>query len=143
MSVNPILSTGSLTSLITMQSSLKTASAVKGAQNELQTEALIYKPSFGFQGDPKKAAELSSKADSLNGKIGEICSDVQKEIQKTNDQNADSGTVQTQTDSQSTADKTDPAETVASAGGQLSVSPSEQNTGDKLLSTGKNVDVNA
>lgn len=142
MSVNNMLSTGSLTSLISMQSSLKTASAVKSAQSELQSEALIYKPSFGYQGDPKKAAELSSKADGLNGKIGEICSDVQKEIQKTNDQDADGSTSQTQMGSQITADQTDPAGAVIAAG-QSSVSAPEQNTGDNLLSTGKNVDVNA
>lgn len=100
-----------MTSLLSMQSSLKSVNAVQSAQNELETQAEIYKPdsNAGIAGDPEKANALTARAQSLNSKIGQIASGVQTTIQETTEksstadsQNSKADTVQ---DSSTTGSK--------------------------------------
>ena len=109
MAISGISGLDSLSSLISMQSTLKSAGAVKSAQNELHSEASVYKPSIGFAGDAQKANAITAKADSLNGSIGKITAQVQDGIQKTND--AASSQSSKQSDDAASSDKTtDPPE---------------------------------
>lgn len=93
-------------SLISMQNSLKSASSLTSAKNELKTEATIYAPSYAFKGDPQKEAALNDRANNIDKKTNNIFDDVQKKITDLNDQNKDkkdTAVGQKQTDDSSTA----------------------------------------
>lgn len=61
-----------------MQKNLRLANSVQYAKSVLKTEALSYQPSFATQGNPVKAAKLSKRAESLDGKLNEL----QKKVSK-------------------------------------------------------------
>jgi outer membrane murein-binding lipoprotein Lpp len=77
-----------MTSLISMQSSLRSTGTLRSTQTELKTEAEIYEPSMAFAGDPEKANSLTAQAQNLNSSIGKIASDVQTTIQDTRKESA-------------------------------------------------------
>ena len=99
-----------MTSLISMRSSLKSVNAVQSAQNELETQAEIYKPdsSAGFAGDPEKADALTSRAQNLNSKIGNITSSVQTTIQETTKKSSSADSQNSKTDTVKDSSTTDP-----------------------------------
>jgi hypothetical protein len=71
--------------------------AVQFARNVLQTQALSYKPSFAWKGEPEKYAELTAKADGLQGDIGEMNQDLLKnasQITESSSQPAEEKTAQ-------------------------------------------------
>ncbi len=78
-------SINALTSLVSMRSAVGRAGTIKSAQNELEEEANIYRPSVAYQGDPKTADALTSKAENLNGSIGQIVTNVQNDLKNTAD----------------------------------------------------------
>ncbi len=88
MSISGFSGINSMTSLISMQSSLRCTGTLQSTQTELKTEAEIYEPSMAFAGDPKKAKSLTTQAQNLNGSIGKIASDVQTTIQDTRKESA-------------------------------------------------------
>lgn len=80
-----IASISSLTSLVSMRSSVSHASTIKSSQNELEEEANIYRPSVAYKGDLKTANALTSKAENLNGSIGQIITGIQNNLRNTAD----------------------------------------------------------
>lgn len=62
--------------IFAIQKNLQLTKSVQFARGILKTESLSYKPSFAFGGNPVKAAELSTRAERLEGNL----SDIQKKI---------------------------------------------------------------
>jgi hypothetical protein len=123
-----------MTSLISMQSSLQSINAVQTAQNELETQAEIYKPdsSVGFAGDPEKADALTSRAQNLNSKIGQITSNVQTTIQETTEKSSSADSQNSKTDTVQDSSTTDPQSSQDSTQ-EVSAQPTYDSSG-KLVS---------
>lgn len=103
-----IASINSLTSLVSMRSSVSHASTIKSSQNELEEEANIYRPSVAYKGDLKTANALTSKAENLNGSIGQIITGVRNDLKNAADSTGKAS-------SSPTDSKTDAADTAPNA----------------------------
>jgi DNA repair exonuclease SbcCD ATPase subunit len=71
-----------LMGLASVQAGEKSIHAVKFAKSVLKSEALVHAPSFAYGGEPEKAAQLNSTADSLDAKIAHITKEMKESGKK-------------------------------------------------------------
>lgn len=71
-----------LASLASAQANAQSINSVKFAKRVLKTEALIHAPSSAYGGEPEKAAELNSTADSLDDKIAHLTKKMKEDGKK-------------------------------------------------------------
>ena len=67
-----------LIGLASAQAGTKSIDAVKFAKRVLKTEALVHAPSHAYAGEPEKAAQLNSTADSLTNKIAHLTKEMKE-----------------------------------------------------------------
>lgn len=75
--------------LLSVQSDKKHVQAVQSAKDILNTEALSYKPSLAFKGNPLKFGQLQGKAQSLDRRLSDIQEEMKQSGEKMNDSSDD------------------------------------------------------